>query len=70
MSVQTCCHNVRTDATLNCSNLLDIDRRSDDITTSSRQMLLTNKRPNTLLGYQDGNKGSDLSELEYGQNLR
>jgi hypothetical protein len=29
MSVQTCCHCVRTDATLNCSNLLDTDERPD-----------------------------------------
>jgi hypothetical protein len=27
MSVRTCCHDVQTDATLNCSNLIDTDER-------------------------------------------
>jgi len=56
MSIWTCCHDVQTDATLNCLNLLDTDG-------------LTNERLNALLGRPDGNKGSEFSELEYAQNL-
>jgi hypothetical protein len=69
MSIWTCCHDVQTDATLNCLNLLDTDRRPDGITTLSGRMLLTNERLNALLGRPDGNKGSEFSELEYAQNL-
>jgi hypothetical protein len=59
-----CCHNVRTDATLNCSKLLDTDGSLDGITTSSGRMRLTNERPDALLGRPNKNKGSDFSELE------
>jgi hypothetical protein len=69
MSVRTCCRNVRSDVTLNCSKLLDTDRIPSGITTSSGQMLLTDERPDALLGHPDGNKGSDFSELESAQNL-
>jgi hypothetical protein len=64
MSVQKCCRNVWTDATLNYSNLLDTDGCLDGIATSFRQMLLTNEHPDALLGRQDESKGSDFSELE------
>jgi hypothetical protein len=59
-SVWMCCHDVRTDVTLNCSKLLDIDGSLDGIASSSEQMLLTNEHPNALLGRPDGNKGSDF----------
>jgi hypothetical protein len=49
--------------------LLDIDGRPDDIATSSRQMLLTEKRPDSRQGHPDGILGSDFSELESAQNL-
>jgi hypothetical protein len=68
-SIRTCCHDVRTDATLNYSKLLDIDESPDSITTISERMLLTDERPNTLLGRSDGNKGSYFFELESAQNL-
>jgi hypothetical protein len=61
-SVQTCCHDVQTDATVNCSKLLDIDGSSDGIATSSRRNLLTDERPDGILGF-------DFSELESAQNL-
>jgi hypothetical protein len=69
MWVWTCCHDVRTDATLNCSNILDIDGSPDGIAMASGWMLLTNERPDALLGCPDRNKGSDFSELESAQNL-
>lgn len=69
MSVRTCCHDVRMDATLNYSNLLDTDGCPDDITTSSGRMLLTDEHPDTLLDHPNRNKGSDLSKLEFTQNL-
>jgi len=61
-SIRMCCHDVRTNATLNCSNLIDIDGSSDGIATSFGWMLLTNER-------SDGNKESDFSELKFAQNL-
>jgi hypothetical protein len=61
MYVWTCCHDIRTNATLNCSNLLDTDGSLDGIATSSGQMLLTDERPDALLGRSDRNKGSDFS---------
>jgi hypothetical protein len=60
-SVRTCCHDVHMDATLNCSKLLDTDGRPDNIAMSSRQMLLTDERPDVLQGRLDGN---DFSKLE------
>jgi hypothetical protein len=63
------CHDVRRDATLNYSNLLDTDGRPDDIATTSGHMLLTDKRPDALLDRRDRKKGSDFSELESTQNL-
>jgi hypothetical protein len=64
ISIRTYYHEVRTDATLNCSNLLDIDGHPDGIVMSSGRMLLTNERSDALLGHLDGNKGSDFYELE------
>jgi hypothetical protein len=69
MSVRTCYHDVRMDATLNYSNLLDTDGRPDDITTSFGRMLLTNEHLDALLGHPNRNKGFDFSELESTQNL-
>jgi len=68
-SVQTCCHDVRTDATLDCSKLLDTKGSLDGIATTSRLMLLTDEHPDVLLGYLDENKGSDFFKLESVQNL-
>jgi hypothetical protein len=64
MSVRTCCHDVRTDATLNCSNLLGIDGRLDGLAMSSGRMLLTDERLDALLGRHDGNNGSKFSVLK------
>jgi hypothetical protein len=69
MSIQTCCHDIRTDATLNCSNVLEADGCLDSITTSSGQMLLSDERLDALLSRPDGNKIFDFSELESAQNL-
>jgi hypothetical protein len=69
MSVRTCCSDVQTDVTLNCSKLLDTDGRLDGIATSSGQMLLTDERSDALLGRFNRNKGSNFSELESAQNL-
>jgi len=69
MSVRTCCHDVRTDATLNCSNLLDTDGRLDGIAMSSGCMLLTDEHPDTLLSRPDESLGSDFSDLKFAQNL-
>jgi hypothetical protein len=60
---------VRTDATLNCSKLLDTNGSSDGIAMLSRQMLLTDERLDLLQGRPDGNKGFDDFELESAQNL-
>jgi hypothetical protein len=68
-SVRTCCHDVRTDATLNYSKLLYTEGSPDGIATSSGLMLLTDEHPDILLGHLDGNKGSDFFELESVQNL-
>jgi hypothetical protein len=64
--VRTCCHDVRTNATL---KLLDTDGGLDGIATSSRRMLLTDEGSDVLLGRPNGNKGSDISEFESAQNL-
>jgi hypothetical protein len=69
MSVQACFHDIRKDATLNCSNLLDIDGCPDGIAMSSRQILPTDERPDDLLGRPDGNKGPNFSKLESAHNL-
>jgi len=68
-SVRTCYCDIRTDASLNYSKLLDTDGSPNDILMSSKRMFLTDERPNALLGRPDGNKGSDFSELESAQNL-
>jgi hypothetical protein len=53
------------EATESSLMLLDTDWSPDDIAMSSKRMLLTNERPDTLLGRPDGNKGSDFSDLEF-----
>jgi len=63
-SVRTCCHDVRTNETLNYSKLLDIDGSPDGIATSSGQMLLTDERPNSRQGHPNEILGSDFSDLE------
>jgi hypothetical protein len=63
-SVRMCFHDVRTDATLNCSKPLDTDGCLDGIATSSGWMLLTDEHLEALLIRPDGNMGSDFSELE------
>jgi hypothetical protein len=69
MCIQTSCHDVRTNATLNYLYLLDTDGCPNGIATLSRPMLLTDERPDAFLGRQDGNKGSNFFELESTQNL-
>jgi hypothetical protein len=49
---------------------LDTNGSSDGIAMSPGWMLLTDERPDALLGRPDRNKGSDFSELESTQNLR
>jgi len=49
-SIRTCCHDVRTDATLKGLNLLDTDGSLDGIAMSSKWMLLTDELPDALLG--------------------
>jgi hypothetical protein len=63
-SIRMCCHNVLTDATLNCSKLLDVDGSPDNITTSSGWMLLTEERLHSREARSDKILGSDFSELE------
>jgi hypothetical protein len=60
MSVRTHCRDIRMDATLNCSKLLDTDGSPDGIALSSERMLLTNEHPDALLSHPDGNTGSDF----------
>jgi hypothetical protein len=59
-SVRTCCHDDRTDATLNCQKLLDIEWSPDWIATSFERMLLIDERPDASQGRPDGNKESDF----------
>jgi hypothetical protein len=61
-SVRTCCHDVRTDGTLNCSKLLDTNGRPDGC-------YFTDARPDARQERADGILGSDFSDLESAQNL-
>jgi hypothetical protein len=57
------------DASLNSSNLLYTDGRPDDINMSFGRMLLTDKRPDVIVGRPDGCLGSNFFDLEFAQNL-
>jgi hypothetical protein len=73
-SVRMCSHDIwtddiRTNATLNYSKVLDTDGSLNGIATSSGRMLLTDERPDALLSRTDEILGFDFSELESVQNL-
>jgi len=63
------CHYVRTNVTLNCLKLLDIDGRSDGKFSSSGQMLLTDERPDGIPRRPDRCKGTELIDLNFTQSL-
>jgi len=61
-SIRMCCWDVRTDTTLNSSNLLDIDGSPD-------RYCLIDERPDSWQRRPDGILRSDISNLESVQNL-
>jgi hypothetical protein len=63
--VRTCCWDIRTDATLNSSKLLETDGSLDGITTSSEQMLLDWWASGRLTGTSEQKQGIWLHCLEF-----
>jgi hypothetical protein len=53
------------DATLNSLKLLDTDGHPNGIAKSFGRMLLTEERPNVILGRLDGCLGFDFFDLEF-----